>query len=137
MASTAPETTASPKAAPFEIIGGHAGLARLVDRFYDLVENDPAYAELRAMHAPDLGPIRGALAGFLAGWMGGPRDWFDANPGKCMMSVHSKFAIDQKSARQWMAAMSRAIAAEDLDAGFAVALNEAFARMAAGMVNRP
>ncbi len=65
----------------------------IVDRFYDLMDNDPAYAELRAMHAPDLTRMRGELARFLAGWAGGPRDWFEDNPGRCMMSVHKPYAI--------------------------------------------
>lgn len=74
---------------PFERVGGHPVLQAICERFYDLMEQDPAYAELRAMHAEDLGEMRKALPQFLAGWAGGPRDWFEANPGKCMMSMHA------------------------------------------------
>ena len=48
----------SQPATPFERIGGHAVLRRITDRFYDLSEQDPAYAVLRAMHAADLTPMR-------------------------------------------------------------------------------
>jgi len=95
---------------PYAKLGGAKTFAAFVERFYDLMENDPEYAELRAMHAPDLTPMRVALAQFLAGWAGGPRDWFEANPGKCMVSAHSGFAIDGKTAGQWADAMTRAIA---------------------------
>jgi hemoglobin len=43
-------------------------MAAIANRFYDLMEADPAYAELRALHTPDLGPVReGWPAFFLAG----------------------------------------------------------------------
>lgn len=134
MSAAANDTATKPS--PFELIGGPEGVARLAEAFYDLVESDPAYAGLRTMHDTDLGPVRASLAGFLTGWMGGPRDWFDANPGKCMMSVHAGFAVDKEMARQWVAAMSRAIAASGCDVGVALALNQAFARMASNMINR-
>ena len=54
------------QATPFDLIGGHPAIQRIVERFYDLMEQDPAYAELRALHAPDLSPMRRSLALFLA-----------------------------------------------------------------------
>ena len=95
---------------PFHRLGGAPVFEAICNRFYDLMEQDPAYAELRAMHAPDLAPMREALPRFLAGWAGGPRDWFDANPGRCMMSVHKPFTITRETANQWAQAMERAIA---------------------------
>lgn len=107
MATAAAETT---PAAPFYRLGGHATFRAICDRFYDLMDIDPAYADLRAMHAADLAPMREALPLFLAGWAGGPRDWFDANPGRCMMSVHKPYVISKTVAGQWADAMRRAIA---------------------------
>jgi hemoglobin len=97
-------------ATPYDRIGGIDTLRRIAERFYDLMERDPAFAELRAMHAPDLAPMRASLPGFLAGWTGGPRDWWDSNPGKCMMSMHAPFAITRQTAQQWADAMRRAVA---------------------------
>jgi len=111
-------------------------LQRIADRFYDLMDEDPAYSRLRAMHAPDLTHMRGSLTGFLSGWSGGPRDWFDANPGKCMMSMHKPFAIDADIAGQWAAAMRRAIAdVAPADGEIAEALADVLSRMALGMAN--
>lgn len=96
---------------PFETIGGRAPIARLVDRFYDIMESDPAYAELRAMHAADLGPMRESLTDFLVAWMGGPRDWFTKRPNACIMSDHVTLnGMTRDTARQWMDAMTRAMA---------------------------
>ncbi len=97
-------------ATPFERLGGRPVIEAIVHRFYDLMEADPAYAGLRAMHQPDLAPMRQSLAGFLTGWSGGPRDWFDANPGRCMMSMHKPFVITEDLAGQWADAITRAIA---------------------------
>jgi hemoglobin len=119
---------------PFERVGGHPVLQAITERFYDLMEHDPAYAELRAMHAEDLGAMRHALPLFLAGWAGGPRDWFEANPGKCMMSMHAPFPIGRQTADQWAEAMTRAIAdtaVADREIGNAMA--DVLARMAKGM----
>lgn len=98
------------QATPFELLGGHPVIERIVERFYDLMEQDPAYVELRALHAPDLAPMRRSLAMFLAAWAGGPRDWFEENPGKCMMSAHKGMSINPAVAGQWAEAMQRAIA---------------------------
>ena len=121
-------------ATPSDLIGGAPVIRRIVDRFYDLMDQDPAYAELRALHAPDLGPMRHSLSGFLNAWAGGPRDWFEANPGKCMMSAHGSFRINSDTAVQWSEAMRRAIAdSEVADREIADAMADVLDRMARGM----
>jgi hemoglobin len=106
----------------------------IVDRFYELMDTDPAYAELRAMHAPDLARMRKSLALFLAGWSGGPRDWFDQNPGRCMMSVHKPYVITKQVAEQWAEAMKRAIAdVAPQDAELAKAMGGVLEELALGM----
>ena len=127
-------TAEAPSKTPFERLGGRDVLQAITDRFYDLMEQDPAYAKLRAMHAPDLAPMRSSLAGFLTGWSGGPRDWWEQNPGKCMMSMHKPFAIDREVAGQWADAMKRAIAdVAPADTEIATALADVLANMALGM----
>jgi hemoglobin len=128
----------SPQAAtptPYDLIGGRAVIQRVVDRFYDLMAVEPRFAALRAMHAPDLAPMRQSLAGFLSGWAGGPRDWFEANPGPCMMSAHRGLAITRETAAQWLEAMEQAIADCGLaDHPVARLMLERFGMMARGMV---
>lgn len=101
--------TAQPRT-PYDALGGHDVIARIVDRFYELVENEPRYSALRAMHAEDLTPMRRSLTGWLSAWAGGPRDWFEENPGKCMMSAHRGLGVATETAGQWSDAMARAIA---------------------------
>lgn len=129
--ATAAETTSN---TPFYKLGGHETMQAICNRFYDLMDSDPAYADLRAMHAPDLAKMKSSLAGFLAGWAGGPRDWFEANPGKCMMSAHKPFTITKAVAGQWADAMKRAIAeVAPEDTKLAEAMGEVLSDMAIGM----
>lgn len=130
------EPDAAQSNAPFYRLGGHETFQAVVNRFYDLMESDPAYAELRAMHAPDLTKMRSALALFLAGWAGGPRDWFEQNPGRCMMSVHKPYTISKKVGQQWSEAMKRAIAdVAPEPADMAKAMGEVLGELATGMAN--
>ncbi|HKT75610.1 MAG TPA: group II truncated hemoglobin [Sphingobium sp.] len=126
--------TAVTARSPFDAIGGEDAVRRLVDRFYDLMDGDPAYQALRHLHAPDLAPMRRSLTGFLTGWLGGPRHWFDANPGRCMMSLHAPIAIDKPVADQWVAAMGQALRDTAVDPALADQIAAAFARMATNMV---
>jgi hemoglobin len=127
-------TAEAPPRSPYERLGGREVFQAISDQFYDLMDSEPRYARLRAMHAPDLGHMRSSLASFLCGWAGGPRDWWDANPGKCMMSAHKPYAIDREVAGQWAEAMKRAIAdVAPADTEIAKALADVLEQMALGM----
>lgn len=119
----------------FERLGGRPALARLVTRFYALMDSDPAYAPLRAMHGPDLAPMAASLTDFLVAWSGGPRDWFEQRPGACIMSLHVDMpAMSPDMADQWLHAMRRAVADCDLpDSEIGDAMLEAFERMGRAM----
>jgi len=57
---------------PYELLGGEARLRSLVDRFYDLMDLEPAYAGIRKLHPTDPAHSRQKLFMFLSGWMGAP-----------------------------------------------------------------
>jgi len=120
-------------ATPYDRLGGDAAVRRVVDRFYDLMDSEPEYAALRAMHAPDLAPMRSSLAGFLTGWLGGPRHWFEQNVGVCVMSAHAALPISSETSQQWTNAMARALSESAVDADLAARMNDAFGKMAGGM----
>lgn len=48
----------------YGLIGGGEGVQQLTDRFYDLMELEPQYAELRALHGDTLDYARERLFQF-------------------------------------------------------------------------
>lgn len=130
MTATA-ETTAP---SLFARIGGTEGVRAVVERFYDLMQDDPRYAPLRAMHEEDLFPMRVSLTQFLSAWLGGPRDWFEARPGTCIMSMHRAMGITSETAAQWVEAMSRAMAEARVEKALGTQMQQAFLRMAGAMM---
>lgn len=103
------EAGAVRQVSPYAEIGGADGVRRLVDRFYDIMDSDPAAADLRAMHARDLGPIRERLFEFLSGWLGGPPLYFQRPGHNCIMSAHRRYRIGEAERDQWMMCIRRAM----------------------------
>lgn len=128
-------TNATEEAAPspYERIGGEEGVRAVVERFYDLMEREPDYAELRAMHGADLTPMRISFTQFLSAWLGGPRIWFEARPVVCIMSMHRSLGIPRETAAQWVHAMSRALAENRVEPALGAQMQQAFLRMANAM----
>ncbi|MGF7149376.1 hemoglobin [Sphingomonas zeicaulis] len=126
-----------PEQSPYERIGGAPGVGRLANRFYDLMEDVPRYATLRAMHAPDLAATRQSLTRFLTAWLGGPRDWFVERPSaRCIMSMHRALGVTPATAAQWLHAMSRALEDVEVEPALASMMRSAFARMSSAMIVR-
>jgi hemoglobin len=120
---------------PFDLVGGADGVGRLVNRFYDLVDTDPAYADLRAMHPGPLDKVRTSLTGYMVGWLGGPRDWFES--GGCVMTMHRPLDIAGNTTEQWIDAMNRAIGEQEFGhPKIGGKMAETLAQMARGMINR-
>ncbi len=117
----------------YDRLGGEAGVQALTRRFYDIVENNPAYLALREMHAPDLAQVRADFAGFLSLWLGGPRDWLTRRGGFCLMSRHAGMGITPETAGQWLAAMRQAMDGLVADKALKDKLDSAFSRLAEAM----
>jgi hemoglobin len=94
---------------PYNLIGGAAAITQLARRFYEVMAERPDAAGIRAMHADDLSRVTASLAGFLTGWMGGPRDWFMREDRPCIMSLHRALPIGEAERDQWLACMKQAL----------------------------
>lgn len=124
-------------ALPIDRVGGTERVQAIVETFYDLMDREPDYAALRAMHADDLAPMRRSLGQFLTAWLGGPRTWFEERPGACIMSAHRSLGVSRETAAQWVHAMSRAMAMNGIDPALGSQLQQAFSRMASAMISVP
>lgn len=121
---------------PYDMLGGEPGVRALSARFYAIMSETPEAAPIRAMHDADLAPIIDKLTGFLSGWLGGPRDYFEAPDAPCIMSLHRRLPIGPGERDQWMTCMRRALAETDLDPSMREKLDQAFTRTAEAMRSR-
>ncbi len=121
---------------PYDLIGGADGLRRIVDRFYAIMDSDPAAAGIRAMHGEDLGPIREKLFDFLSGWLGGPPLYFQRSGSVCLSHAHKPFAIGEAERDQWLMCMRRALVDEGVSEDVRQMLDEPLFRIADFVRNR-
>jgi hemoglobin len=117
----------------FEAVGGEAPVRALVDRFYDLMELEPAYAQLRSLHPADLSGSRDKLFWFLCGWLGGPPHYESRFGHPRLRARHLPFRIGIRERDEWMSCMTRAM--DELQFPFRERLQESFAGTADWMRN--
>ena len=122
---------------PYEQLGGDAKVRELVDRFYDLMDFEPAYKELRAVHGSTLESAREKLYHFLSGWLGGPPLYTDRYGHPMLRARHLPFAIGDRERDQWMACMRQAMEEIEVPQGLRMGLAQAFQKTADWMRNRP
>ena len=126
----------SPERSAFEWIGGEPGVRQLVDRFYDLMDLEPVFSELRAMHPTTLDGSRDKLFWFLCGWLGGPDHFVERFGHPRLRARHMPFAIGVKERDQWMACMRQAMAEAALAPALTTRLDAALLGTADWMRNR-
>ena len=127
----------NPERTPYEMMGGDAAVRALVERFYDLMELEPAYAQLRQVHGSTLESAREKLYLFLSGWLGGPSLYIDRYGHPMLRARHLPFAIGEVERDQWMACMKQAMEEVGLPTELRQALGDAFFKTADWMRNRP
>lgn len=121
----------------YDVIGGAPTIARLVDRFYDLMDSLPEARELRAIHAPDLTETKRVLRLYLAQWMGGPGDYSAERGHPRLKSRHMGFAIGVAERDAWLHCMRLALADEIPGTQAQDAIMKALTPLADWMRNRP
>lgn len=126
----------APPATPFEWVGGEARVRALVDRFYDLMDLEPRYRELRAAHGATLSDARDKLFWFLCGWLGGPAHYTDRFGHPMLRARHLPFKIGLVERDQWLACMLEAMQDLELDPPLVERLLESFYKTADWMRNR-
>jgi hemoglobin len=109
----------------------------MVDRFYDLMELEPEFAVLRALHPPSTEGSRDKLFWFLSGWMGGPDAYIERFGHPRLRMRHMPFAIGTTERDQWLRAMAWAMEDVGIAEPLRVRLMESFYQTADWMRNHP
>lgn len=121
---------------PYEQIGGDAKVRALVTRFYDLMDGEPEFAGIRALHRPDLSEAREKLYLFLSGWLGGPQLYVEKYGHPMLRARHLPFPIGMSERDQWLACMSRAMQETGVEERLQAQLAGSFRNTADHMRNR-
>ena len=124
------------RAAAFEALGSEPLVQSLVERFYDLMELDPAYAALRAVHGPDLTQARQKLTWFLCGWLGGPQHYTERFGHPRLRMRHMPYSIGILERDQWLACMDQAMGEVGMAEALRLRLRDSFFQTADWMRNR-
>ena len=134
--NAAHDDTPSEAATPYQLLGGDSGVRALVDRFYDLMDLEPGYAALRAIHPTSLEGSRDKLYWFLSGWLGGP-DLYQQRFGHPRLRMrHFPYAIGEAERDAWLACMRQALLELQVDETLSERLQHAFDGTADWMRNR-
>jgi hemoglobin len=99
----------TPDTPPYDLVGGEAAVRRLVDRFYDLMDETPEYYVIRKLHAQSLSGSREKLFMFISGWLGGPPLYVQKHGHPMLRARHLPFAIGVAERDAWLACMKQAM----------------------------
>ena len=93
---------------PYEILGDD-GIKQLVNAFYDVMDELPLAADIRAMHTENLDNVKRMLTAYMTGWMGGPPIYQAIKGTVCLTDPHEPYRIGPKERDQWLACMDEAL----------------------------
>lgn len=94
---------------PYELLGGENGVRQLAQVFYDVMDELPDAAPIRAMHAASLNDVKERLFEYLSGWLGGPRIYEEKFNTVCLTKPHRPFTIGEAERDQWLMCMDEAL----------------------------
>ena len=125
----------TPTTTPYDALGGAAGLHRLVDRFYELMDELPEAYAARRIHPESLAGANESLFEFLSGWFGGPNLYIEKKGLPRLRMRHLPYAIGPTERDEWMLCMRTALTEQVADEPLRERLIKVFADMADHMVN--
>ena len=120
---------------PYDALGGAAGLHRLVNRFYALMDELPEAYAVRQLHPESLAGSAESLFEFLSGWFGGPSLYIAKKGHPRLRMRHAPYAVGPRVRDEWMLCMTQALTEQVADGVFRQRLIDTFTQMADHMVN--
>ncbi len=115
----------------YERIGGHTEIAKLANRFYDIMERDEIALTVLMMHPKDLTRSRKRLENYLCEWFGGPKLFGElyVNPEWTKLR-HQHLDIGTAERDQWIHCMTTAMRELEFDAELQQELTNKFYELA-------
>jgi len=95
----------------YELLGGEPEatqtIRKIVEAFYDVMDQDPKAQTIRLMHPQDLTSSREKLFMFLTGWTGGPQLYIERYGHPYLRRRHLPFKISEAERDQWIYCMTK------------------------------
>jgi len=118
---------------PYSELGGRDAVLRLVERFYDIMEqSEPALAAVHELDGD--GKIsrrnRERFGLFLLGWLGGPDDYVQQNGHPRLRLRHARVLVNLAQRDAWLRCMYAAMEEQAVPAGTQGFLRPRFAEVA-------
>jgi hemoglobin len=120
----------------FERIGGGIAIRALVERFYHHMDTLPEARGIRALHPPNLEPVKEVLWKYFVGWMGGPQLYAAERGHPRLRRRHLSFPIGDAERDAWMQCMTLALAEVVTDDALREELAQAFYKTATFLRNQ-
>ena len=93
----------------FHRVGGADTISRLVERFYELMDSLAPARTIRAMHDPDLGPVKQVLKDYLTEWLGGEALYSTVRGHPRLRQRHMHVTIGTAERDAWLLCMDMAL----------------------------
>ena len=121
---------------PYKLLGGDTAVRKLVDRFYDLMDQNKDSQTIRSMHPTDLSESRDKLYEFLSGFFGGPSLYLEKRGHPKLRMRHLPFKIDEPARDAWLACMNQALEEQVDDQLLLMQLKTNFYKTAHHLINQ-
>lgn len=102
----------------FQAAGGEAGIRKLVEAFYRIMDERVDARAIRNMHPSDLKISIDKLARFLCGWMGGPKLYAEKYGAIAIPPAHAHIPIGEADEQAWLTCMEQALVEQDYSKPF-------------------
>ncbi len=128
----------SHRALLYDAAGGEEGVHRLVETFYDIVEQEPEGRPLHVLHMRGHGVAHSRIEqfNFLSGFFGGPGLYAERHGHANVRQMHAHVEINPEARDAWLTCMSMAIDRVGLPAETKAQMMAPFTRVAGMLVNQ-
>ena len=121
----------------YERVGGQTQLAKLANRFYDVMMRDQVASTVLNMHPNDLTRSRKRLEHYLCEWFGGPKLFGEPYVNaEWIKSRHKHLDIGLEERSQWMHCMTTAMRELDFEPSLQQELTNKFFELSGFIRNR-
>lgn len=120
----------------YDRFGGAAGIRRITQRFYELMDTLPEAAACRAIHPSSLEGSEEKLFWYLSGWLGGPQLFVERRGAPMLRRRHMEAPIGKDEHDGWVLCFRRALEENAPEPSLVEAIWPQIEGLAAHMQNR-